>query len=388
MLRDAATVPERGNPTYIGAWQLTEEDCEEEDDVCPAFGPKLSLASNASVQGRKSSRCSARVVDLELGAIPEHYSVRRLYFTVIGQRAWFFAQSLCSEAAATYPSLYHTRNSMPPCSASSSSSFLGRGLILKPEASALSCCIRLDGCALATASSASSSSHELGPRNSDPKSPKSPKSPKTPKSPVSPAFRSSGSFGREPSVDSHESASMNTARALILHWHPVESFSEDVPAWMSLEQWNSSCTVFLVDPRLDASGQILPDLARRRFEVHRNVESFVNKNQLKGVPNTVSVVLLHESPSEELGRYMPFVDSVRSTIGGPTGAANADAKGEGVTKSHHLCNFDNPKSTLECIVRIASSVVENGRRHGIIRQLLAEEGDPARFRWRCSCVVA
>lgn len=182
---------------------------------------------------------------------------------------------------------------------------------------------------------------------------------------------------------------------------PVEMFSEDMPAYDSVELFKQSCTIFLVDPRQENIDEAVSDLMRRGREVENRVEHCLMKNNVGGVPPLLSVVMVHGPsaiappagvvndmplisedetdlphelaasrgeiapfPGPVAGKYQSFVEGVRNL---------AMAKDD--EQLFYRCNFDDAEALVKSVIRIASAVIMRRQSEDLIPLKLRQGED-------------
>lgn len=151
-------------------------------------------------------------------------------------------------------------------------------------------------------------------------------------------------------------------------WYPIEKFVDEVPKCLSVEQWRTTCFLFLADQRtekntLGEGNDVLVNLKRRLAEVDFWARNFCRSHKITAAIPMLGVVLMHApreaglSPAGAVDpRYKEFASDMYSRL---RMSDLADCP------SHFICDFDSPSSLLECIISIAAAVFESRAHHDL-----------------------
>lgn len=188
--------------------------------------------------------------------------------------------------------------------------------------------------------------------------------------------------------------------------HPVQQFSEPMPACQSIDQLQSACVLYLLDTRYEDS-EMFPDLFRRVEEVERWVREFTRKLGVHSPPPLLNIVIQHGGegqhrrsgsrrsgstcsmpslPDEdrtsaldaasapELGQAVSPPDALRAATGPPPVSLSAPPAfadqdqlfvqrvrgmfpSQDTVPIHHRVNFDDADAFMRCVARVVASVL-------------------------------
>jgi len=168
------------------------------------------------------------------------------------------------------------------------------------------------------------------------------------------------------------SAASCAGQLVDLYWSPVEKFMHNIPSCTSVEQWRSTCVLFLVDPRMDSNSEtsmdskdsidVISNLSRRLHEVEYWANSFARTFKITRVLPMMGVVLVHGPASAAVqSRYMEFVLTMRRTLHVPDDCP-----------SLYSCDFDNERALLDTVSQIAAAVLDSRKDYDLWQSLRVE----------------